>query len=170
MGFFFLSVLKSKKRKDKIKMKKKISLLLSVILALTLIFTACAKVDPNGYATVVVAADGDNIKEYSVPLSKVNGENGAFGLLDYLKAEGELDYEAEDSAYGKYLNSVGEVKNDALAGKYIYIWTSVESDFDVSEYKSTIDYKGVSLTSAGVGISAMSVPDRAIIYIGYYPG
>lgn len=152
---------------------KNFTRLLTLLLAFVMLFvglTACGKVDPNGYATLVVATSPDVYEEFSVPLSKVNGENGAFGLLDYLKEEGKLEYEAEDGSFGKYLTRVGDVTNDAAAGKYIYIWTSVESDFDVSEYKSTIEHNGKSLTSAGVGISAMSVPDGAVIYIGYYPG
>lgn len=152
---------------------KKLVRALTLFLALILFLvglTACGKVDPNGYATVVVATSPDGYEEFSVPLSKVNGENGALGLLDYLKEEGEIDYEAEDGPFGKHLTRVGDVKNDTAAGKYIYIWTSVESDFDVSEYKNTIEHNGKSLTSAGVGICAMSVPDGAVIYIGYYPG
>ena len=51
------------------------------------------------------------------------------------------------------------------AGEFIYLYTSVAKDFDVSEYASTVEYQGKTLTSSGVGVSSMSVEDGAIIYI-----
>ena len=139
--------------------------LLLALIALAL--ASCAKVDPVGTATVVVTEDGKNFKEYSVPLSKVTGKEGAISVLEYLRAEGELDFEATDSGYGKYLTKVGEVEENGAEGKYVGIYTSVEADFDVSEYKTELEYKGTKLVSSGVGISSMSVPDGAIIYITY---
>ncbi len=147
---------------------------LSFALVLAVIFVSlvsCAgAVDPVGTATVVVSASESDTREYSVPLSKVKGEEGAFSLLDYLKDKGELEYESENGPYGKKLTRVGSVVEDGARGKYIYIWTSVEGDFDTSAYKLTLEYKGTTLVSSGVGISSMSVPDGAIIYISYYPG
>jgi hypothetical protein len=53
---------------------------------------------------------------------------------------------------------------DGAAGEYVAIYTSVEADFDVSTYVSETTYKGITLKTAGVGISAMQVPAGAIIY------
>jgi len=145
----------------------KISALTLLFALFVLMLASCAKVDPVGTATVVVTEDGKNYKEYSVPLSKVTGKEGAISVLEYLKAEGELDFEAKDSGFGKYLTKVGDVCENGDEGKYVGIYTSVEADFDVSEYKSEVEYKGTKLVSSGVGISSMSVPDGAIIYITY---
>lgn len=166
-----------KKNKEReVKMKNtntKLLRALSFALVLAVIFVSlvsCAgAVDPVGTATVVVSASESDTREYSVPLSKVKGEEGAFSLLDYLKDKGELEYESENGPYGKKLIRVGSVVEDGAQGKYIYIWTSVEGDFDTSAYKLTLEYKGTTLVSSGVGISSMSVPDGAIIYISYYP-
>ena len=62
------------------------------------------------------------------------------------------------------MSAVGDLKQEG--NRYIYLYTSVEEDFDVSEYKSTVEYKGQTLTSAGVGAKDMHVKDGAVIYIG----
>lgn len=149
-------------------MKKTIAALL-LIFILGGMLCACSKVDPVGEATVVLTADGESYEEYTVPLSKVNGELGALGLFVYLKEEEGLEYEADETAYGAYLTKVGSIANDSSKGKYVYVWTSVEEDFDTSAYALTVEYKGQTLTSSGLGISGMSVHDGAIIYVSYYP-
>ncbi len=143
-------------------------LALCLLAAVLLLTAACnaGRVDDTGSATVVVAV-GDEVDEYEVPLSEVDGSRGAFGLLDYLASEGKLTYTAEDSGYGAYLTRVGELCEDADAGVYIGIWTSVESDMDrESVYSTTVNYGGIELVSAAVGISSMSVPDGATVYFG----
>ena len=67
------------------------------------------------------------------------------------------------SETGGFINEVGTLKNDAAANAYIIIYTSVEKDFDVSQYATTTDYKGVTLTSSGVGFKEMHVEEGAII-------
>ena len=145
---------------------------LVLVVALVLSVTACGgAIDPEGVATLVIANGEDHIS-YEVGLSNLpEGARGAISLLDYLKAEGKLDYASEDSGYGAYLTSVSSkdggvsVKNDMASGTYIYIYTSVEADADVSEYKTEVEWEGKTLTSAGVGLSQMSVTDGAVIYI-----
>ena len=39
---------------------------------------------------------------------------------------------------------------------FVYIYTSVEADFDVSEYKSEVEYEGKTLVSSGKGFSEMT--------------
>ena len=98
--------------------------------------------------------------EYKVNLDKVEGSDGLLSVLAYLKAEKGLDY----TEAGGFLSAVGDLKQEG--NRYIYLYTSVEEDFDVSEYKSTVEYKGQTLTSAGVGAKDMHVKDGAVIYIG----
>lgn len=148
--------------------------LLSLVLiaALLVCVAACGgEVDPEGVATLVIV-NGEDSASYEVGLSNLpEGAKGAISLLDYLKAEGKLDYASEDSGYGAYLTSVSDnegkvsVANDAASGTYIYIYTSVEGDADVSEYKTEVEWEGKTLTSSGVGLSQMSVTDGAVIYI-----
>lgn len=143
-------------------MKKLLSLTLALLLAFSAL-VGCQPQNVSGYATVAVGGD----EEFTVDLGKVEITDGAMSILEYLKNEGELDYEATDGAYGAYLTKVGSIEENATGGKYVGIWTSVEEDFDVSAYATTKEYKGKTLTSAGVGISQMTITDGAVIYIDY---
>ena len=116
----------------------------------------------KGFCTIVI--EGDPATEYRVNLDKVTGMNGLLAVLEYLKTEKSLTYVAESG----FLTEVGSVKQDATAGKYVYIWTSVEKDFDVSAYASTKTYGELTLTSSGVGATDMTMTDGATIYIGLY--
>ena len=63
-----------------------------------------------------------------------------------------------------FLTKVGALSPDASKIEFICIYTSVEKDKDVSEYAQTIDYKGVKLTTSGLGISSMNIENNATIY------
>ncbi len=145
--------------------------ILTRILALTLaivciglVFVGCQKeeVSETGFCTVVI--EGEPATEYRINLDEVTGTDGLLSVLEYLKAEEGLSYVAEAG----FLTEVGALKQDATAGKYVYIWTSVEKDFDVSAYASTKTYGDLTLTSSGVGAKDMTVTDGATIYIGLY--
>ncbi len=140
-------------------MKKLLSTLL--IFTLTLFsLVACNPSDTEGSVTLVLGTETP--KEYTVELEKLGEGDGIIPLLDYLKENEGVDY----SITGTYLNSVGEIKNDYASGTYIYIYTSVERDFDVSEYSQSIEYDGKTLTSSGVGATKMTLTDGAVIYVG----
>ena len=139
--------------------------LLSFALVIVMIFaafslTACSKNDSEGNATLVIATEEKQV--YDIPLSKIGEGKGVVPALEYLKEEENLEYDLTSG----FLNSIGGLANDYVAGKYIYIYTSVEKDFDVSEYKMEMEYEGKTLVSAGVGIEDMSLTDGAVIYIG----
>ena len=140
------------------KMKKILALLLA--LCLTVCALASCSAIGEGKATVVVA--GAETVEYTVNLGKVEGDKGLISVLDYLKQKEGLDY----SVTGTMLDYVGDVKNDYDKGEYVYLYTSVQKDKDVTEWATTIDYKGTTLTSSGVGATDMSLEDGAIIYVG----
>lgn len=143
------------------KTKRIFALLLAVCLMLCAL-TSCSLggIIGDGNATVVVA--GSETVEYKVNLNKIEGNKGLVSVLDYLKEKENLDY----AITGTMLDYVGDVKNDYDKGEYVYIYTTVEKDKDVSEWATTVDYKGTTLTSAGVGATEMSLEDGAIIYIG----
>ena len=145
------------------KLTRILSLLLALVLV-SLVFVGCQQEETSekGFCTIVL--EGNPATEYSVNLDKVTGTNGLLAVLDYLK-------ETEGLAYTEsagMLTEVGTLKQDATAGKYVYIWTSVEKDFDVTVYASTKTYGDVTLTSSGVGAKDMTLTDGAIIYIGLY--
>ena len=140
-------------------MKKILMLLLSFAVVLSA-FTACSKNDTEGSVCVVIATEEPTV--FEVPLSEIDEEGGLEAALIYLQREKGIEYDAT----GGFLNKVGELENNYETGTYIYIYTSVESDFDVSEYKTEIEYEGKTLVSSGVGVNDMSLIDGAVIYIG----
>ena len=141
-------------------MKKFLSLaLVMVLFAFTL--TSCLGAnDPVGNATLVIATE--EMQVYDLPLSKLSEGKGLMPAFEYLKESEGLEYDVS----GTMINSVGGLENNYETQTYIYIYTSVEADFDVSEYKSEIEYEGKTLVSAGVGFSDMIITDGAVIYIG----
>lgn len=143
-------------------MKKILSLALLVALAVALL-TGCQPASVSGYATVVVGGT----EEIKVNLDEVEITNGVLSVLEYLENKGELDFEAEGGDFGAYLTKVGSIEQNFAEGKYVGVWTSNESDFDVTAYAQTKTYKGVTLTTSGVGVSSMSVKDGVIIYFDY---
>lgn len=115
----------------------------------------------KGYVTVVL--DDEAKTEYRVNLDRVEGNDGLLSVLAYLKENEGLTYENDPTGF---LTEVGAVKQNAAAGIYLYVWTSVEADADVSAYATTKDCKGKTLTSSGVGSTDMTMENGAIILIG----
>ena len=74
----------------------------------------------------------------------------------------ELDFQFE----GGMISKIAHLENDYVNKSYIYVFTSVDADKDVSEHKKTVTYNGVTLTSSGAGAVDMHLEDDAIIYIG----
>ncbi len=150
-------------------MKKKslkvAALVLTMLLTLAM-FVGCGEKAPDtkGSCTIVVGSASE--KAYTAPLDKVTGTNGLISVLDYLKEAEGLTYTSNDSGYGAYLTQVDDIKEDAENGTYLYIWTSVAADFDVSEYATQKTYGDKTLTSSGVGATQMTIEDGAVIYIG----
>lgn len=137
-------------------LKKISALLLTLLLVISLV--ACGgNVDSKGTATVVVGETA-----YTVNLSDVAEDGkGLLGVLDVLKEKENLTVTAENG----FLTQVGELKQDAAAGIYLFLYTSVEKDADVSQYATTTEWNGNSYTSSGVGAAEMTVEDGAVIII-----
>lgn len=106
--------------------------------------------------TLVIASNP--IAEYTVDLS---GKDKDVKVTELMDAE-KIPYTLE----GTMITSAGGLTQDTSAGVYLYLYTSVEKDKDVTQYMTTIDYKGETLTSSGVGILDMTVEDGCTVYIG----
>lgn len=145
-------------------MKKEFIKLWALVLSICLLgLTCCQGQSPSaqtGSMTLVLA--GEEISEYTVELDGLDLSSGLISVLEKLKSENKLDYEMK----ADMLERVGNVKNDFTKGEYIYVYTSVMEDFDVSQYVETVEYKGQTLTSSGVGVDKMSIEPGAVIYIG----
>ena len=149
---------------------KRLSVILTMLIVLIALsvfgFSACGddKNKAEGICTIVVAT-GESPIEYEVEISKVSGNKGLFSVLEYLQSENKLSFEYSGTDSSAYLTKINDFVS-GTNGYYIYIYTNVENDFDVSEYKSTVTYNGKTLTSTGVGASLMTVRNETIIYIG----
>ncbi len=138
---------------------RKISKILVVVLCVLSICTILASCGNNDTAGTMTLIVGET--EYTVDLSKVEGNDGLFAVLRTLEKQGELTY----TANGNFLTQVGNLQQDARAGVYLYIYTSVEEDFDVSVYATEKDYKEKKLVSSGVGADSMHVKKDCYIKI-----
>ena len=148
-------------------MKTIVRKLLPILLvAAILVFTLAScngGVDDEGTCRVVLA-DGEDITEYTVNLSEVEGDEGLFSVLDALNKNG-MPLVTRDGAYGKELISVGSLVPDPLKREYIRILTSVESDFDTSTWFYETEYDGVRLGTSGFGASGMTIKKDGVFYL-----
>lgn len=149
-------------------MKKTAKILLILVLALSMAI-ACfgctdETADTKGTMTLVIGTETPAV--YTVELDDVTINEGLFSVLDYLKETKGLDYVATGEGEFKFLTKVGDLT--ASGNSYIYLYTSVEKDFDVSAYAETKEYNGKTLTSSGVGASSMTMETDATIYVGLY--
>ena len=143
-------------------------LALAVAIAIALLsFTACGGTQNDTEGTIRLVIFDESAVEYTVDLSELGEGDGLIPALDYLAENKGVSYTATDGGFGAYLTALGTLKESAAEGKYLYVYTSVEADFDVSAYAMTVEYDGVTLTSSGVGISEMTLTDGAVIYVTY---
>lgn len=137
-------------------MKKTLSLILAVIIVISA--TACGNTTKTGKMTLVIGAETPIV--YDVELGEIEITNGIFSVLENLKETKGLDYLVE----GTMLTGIEGIT--LAKGEYIYIYTSEQVDFDVSEYATEMEYEGTRLVSSGVGAEKMTINDGTIIYIG----
>ena len=134
-----------------------------VMLAVALLaVSSCTKDETNfgesDKMTLVVAEE--EMKVFEIPLKDFKKSDSVLTVLDYLKNAGKLDYEMS----GTFVNKVGSLPN--VDGGYVYFYTTVQTDIDVSQYATTVEYEGLSIVSSGVGAQEMHLEDGAILYIG----
>lgn len=150
-------------------------------------FAACGEESAkalSGSMTVVVCDQTDEnaeAKVYTVDLSNFTEKDSAEAVINYLVDKDDFYYEGYRGAYGLFFTAAGYrytpegssyetnayvVRQDASAGKYLFVYSSVKQDQETASYASTVDYEGTTLTSTKVGISFMHIEDGAIIYIG----
>ena len=167
-------------------MKKTIKavLLVLTVALLAFSFTACVLDEPedntpeaetsdvievgnqNSGKIITLVIGGTEEKVYSVDFSDIEIKEGVYSVIKSLAEKELLTYKANDSGYGAYLTELGELKEDAATATYLFVYTSVVTDFDVSEWASTKAWGDVTLTSTGVGITEMTVENGAVIYVG----
>ena len=146
-------------------MKKRIlSAILVLIMSLTAL-TSCAglfgNVEEQGDVTVVVEAADGSYEVYKTYLENVeNKSEGAKGVLESLRdrEENPLHLVMDSTSF---VTEIGSVKQDAAAGEYVMIYTSLESDSYPGA--DTLEYEGTLLYKSGFGITGMKVNAGIVI-------
>ena len=145
---------------------KAAAVVLVLLLALAALFACVQKGEVSGDSMTLVLDDRN-----SDPVVIQNEETGLMNVLQSLRLQEKLDYSASDSGYGAYLTAVGGLSEDAAAGRYISVYTSVEKDkatFEGAENYQFLSSEGsVICYPSGVGASAMSIEDGCVIVITY---
>ena len=149
-------------------MKKRILALVLVLVMAFVSMTSCdllwGEVAESGDVTVVVENADGTYDVYKTYLENVeNKSEGAKGIVENLnnRENNPLTLEMIDSTYGAYVSAIGSIKEDAATKTYVIVYTSVATDsYDGAP---TLDYEGVTMYQAGVGLSAMSVEAGTII-------
>lgn len=123
----------------------------------TLAFTACNAdadyFDDGAEMTLVIATEP--VKEYKIDLT---GKSKNVKVTELMDDEG-IPY----TMSGTFITSADGLFQSGNV--YLYLYTSVEKDKSVDEWTTTMDYKGTTLTTAGVGILDLTVEDGCVIYI-----
>lgn len=144
---------------------------LALVMVLVLAFSAMTScnflfgsVAESGDVTVVVENADGTYDVYKTYLEDVeNKDEGAKGVIEHLnkRENNPLALEMIDSTYGAYVSAIGSIKEDGASKTYVIVYTSVAADsYDGAP---TVDYGGVTMYQAGVGLSGMTVEAGTII-------
>ena len=149
-------------------MKNRIlALLLALVIALFAL-TSCdilfGDVADKGNVTVVVENADGTYDVFKTDLDAVENKNeGAKGVIEHIDETNDKFYlEMVDSTYGAYVSAIGSIKESYADKKYVIVYTSVAAD--TYEGAPTLQYEGVTLYQAGVGLSGMTVEEGTIIF------
>ena len=149
-------------------MKKASVTLTAILMILTAIFAACSLTgcEKEGVFgkddTMTLVIGTEEPSEYEIKLDGLSVECNLVDVLGAAKEQFGIEYVIADGM----LYEAGKLKPDSTKGEYIYLFTTVEADFDVGEYVKTITYKETTLTSSGVGASDMTILAGCTVYIG----
>lgn len=145
--------------------------ILSLALALVLVvmaMTSCGllwgEVAEGGDVTVVIENADGTYEVYKTYLEDVeNKQEGAKGVIEHLRERenNPLYLEMVDSTYGAYVSAIGSIKEDGDRSLYVMVYTSVAADS--YEGAPTLDYEGITMHQAGLGLSGMSVEAGTVI-------
>ena len=149
-------------------MKTKFLALVTVLVLAFSAMTSCnflfGSVAERGDVTVVVENADGTYDVYKTYLEDVeNKDEGAKGVIEHLnkRENNPLALEMIDSTYGAYVSAIGSIKEDGASKTYVIVYTSVAADsYDGAP---TVDYDGVTMYQAGVGLSGMTVEAGTII-------
>ncbi len=144
-------------------MKKLLTVFLAIMVAFSLVACNPKQVDEKGTITVVVMQETP--LNYTVKLEDLDLSEGAFSVVKYLNVEKGMSLEYENSVYGAYITKIGDISTDSAG--FVSVFTSVEREWDVTEYCVTKEYNGITVKSSAIGLSSMSIVEGMVLYFCY---
>ena len=153
-----------------------IMLAFAVLAAALVAFAGCAVDELKGVMTIVLDNQTEPAVEITVDLAEgeFTTRQRLLDVLFWLGEKDEIDFNFTGGVTGAFLSDIsskGEnavsVANNAEENKWLYIYTSVKQDEDVSAYKSEYEYDGVKYVNSGVGASHMHLESGAVIIFTY---
>ena len=153
-------------------------ILVAVLIVTTVSLVACVdKPDPvqltdlalpelkdNQMAVIIKNGDND-YTSYTVTLGKGGVDaNTCQDVIEYLHKETGLYLDWQDGSWGKFLNGIGGAKPKSN-GEWVTVLTN-DADFQDNEsaYKITYIVNDVTLVSAKVGVTDLTVKAGTIVY------
>lgn len=138
--------------------------LVLVVMAMTSCSLLWGEVAEGGDVTVVIENADGTYEVYKTYLEEVeNKQEGAKGVIEHLseRENNPLYLEMVDSTYGAYVSAIGSIKENGESFTYVVVYTSVATDsYDGAP---TLDYEGITMHQAGLGLSGMSVEAGTVI-------
>lgn len=112
---------------------------------------------------VVVEKVGEKeYKYFTVPLvGALSEQSSLLDVLEFIRDEFGVTLEL---SYG-FINKFDKLPNPQATDEYVFLYTSVQKDFDASAYAQRFDCGGVTVVTSAVGCSEMSVEKGCVIYI-----
>ena len=153
-------------------------ILVAVLVVLTVALVACVdKPEPvhltdltlpelkdNQMAVIIKNGDND-YTSYVVTLGKGGTDaKTAEEVIQYLHDEADLYLDWKDGTYGKYLNGIGGAKPQSSSEWVTVLTNDSEFQDNASAYKIVYTVDDVTLVSATVGITELTVKAGTVIY------
>ena len=100
---------------------------------------------------------------YTIDLSKLTIEKGLQSVLDYLKTEQNLTLEYTENGGIRTYTQIGALVPDREKGEFMRLYTSVSKNAMTGENAKTIEYNGIVLSEAKVGVTALTIEKDCVI-------
>ncbi|MBR2965053.1 MAG: hypothetical protein IKC34_00720 [Clostridia bacterium] len=146
-------------------MKRILSLILVAVMLLSLVACGGTLAEQGDVSVVIENRDG-TYTVYKAYLEDVeNKGEGVYGVIQYLmeRENNPLTADIVDSTYGAYVNAIGSLTPDVTKNEYVCLYTSLERDFDTSDYVKELEYEGITLKTSGFGFTSMSAEKGTVI-------
>lgn len=115
----------------------------------------------NDNQLAVIIKNGD--KDYTSIVLPLGENKTAEDVLTYLKTEGTITLEWNDSSYGKFITKIGKIA-PASTSEWVGVYTSDKAQQDTGAFAKTYTVGETTLTTSIVGVSSLKVAAGHVLY------